>query len=107
MTIIKDGNMLSGVRYFKSIQLLSGASVNSIVTTVGVTGADTSIPTEKAVRDAITAGGGIGDMWKYNEQSISVDKTLDADKNYFAAGPITIASGTTITISTNSVWTII
>jgi hypothetical protein len=107
MTINKDGNIVSGVRYFNTIQLLSGTSVNNIVTTVGTTGADTSIPTEQAVREAITASGGIGDMWKYNEQSISVDKTLDADKNYFAAGPITITSGTTITISTGSVWTII
>lgn len=107
MAIIKDGNISSGVRYFNTISLASGASVNSIVTTVGATGTDTAIPTEQAVREAITAGGGIGDMWKYNEQSISVDKTLDADKNYFAVGPITIASGTTITISTGSVWTII
>ena len=107
MTIIKDGNLDNGIRKFNTIALVSGASVNSIVTTVGASGTNTAIVTEKAVRDAITAGGGIGDMWKYNEQSISVDKTLDATKNYFSVGPITITSGTTITIPTGSVWTII
>ena len=91
MTIIKDGNMLSGVRQFMSIQLLSGTAVSHIVTDLSQTVTDDDLPTALAVKNC---------MFRENDQTISSNYTVLATKNASTVGPITITSGTTITMST-------
>lgn len=42
-----------------------------------------------------------------NTQSISVDYTIATGDNGLSAGPVSVASGITVTVSTGSVWTIV
>ena len=54
------------------------------------------------------ASGGGGNPFVYeNDQTVTVDYTLTSGKNGMTAGPISIASGVTVTIPSGSVWTII
>jgi len=54
------------------------------------------------------ATGGVGNAVFYeNDQNVTSDYTITSGKNAMSAGPITIASGTTVTIPTGSVWTIV
>lgn len=48
-----------------------------------------------------TVGGstGAGDIFRVNEQALNTNVTIDADENASAAGPLTIASGVTLTIT--------
>lgn len=52
---------------------------SDIVTTVGTPGSDLKVPSEKAVRTALSAVGG-GDMYLSNVQSVTGLKTFDKDK---------------------------
>lgn len=51
-----------------------------------------------------TAAGGL--IWE-NDQTAAVSYTMTANKNGLTAGPITIASGVTITIPSGAAWTIV
>ena len=42
---------------------------------------------------------GAGDIFRINEQTLNTNVTIDADENASATGPLTIASGTTLTIT--------
>jgi hypothetical protein len=54
------------------------------------------------------ATGGSGEEAFYNnETQIDYDYTIPSGKNSLTAGPVTIASGVTITISSGSAWTVI
>lgn len=53
------------------------------------------------------AGGGGDEIFLLNDQTVTQDYTIPATKNALSAGPITIADGVTVTISSGSVWTII
>lgn len=46
-----------------------------------------------------TVGVSAGDIFRVNEQELNVDVTIDADENASAAGPLTVASGVTLTVS--------
>lgn len=46
-------------------------------------------------------------MFKYNDLVITSSTTLLANKNCFTCGPISIQSGTTITVPTGTTWTVI
>jgi len=60
----------------------------------------------------ITAGGGLfkgengdvgnspGDIFRVNNQTLNTNVTIDADENASATGPLTIASGVTLTVTT-------
>lgn len=71
-TINADNNTISNL---ETDNFKSGA----IVTTVGSTGSDTAIPTEKAVRSAITSS--TGGMVTLDGVQTLTNKTLDADDN--------------------------
>ncbi len=61
-----------------NISLLSGTDVNNIKTTVGSTGDDNSLVTEKAVRDAIAAGGGsVGGGWTDDGTVVRLNTSSD------------------------------
>jgi len=42
-----------------------------------------------------------------NSQTVSANYTIDSGNNGFSAGPVTVASGVTVTVSSGSVWTIV
>jgi hypothetical protein len=42
-----------------------------------------------------------------NSQTISADYTLIATNNAMTAGPVTVASGITVTVSSGATWTIV
>jgi hypothetical protein len=44
---------------------------------------------------------GSGDIFRVNAQTLSADTTIDADENASAAGPLTVASGVTLTVNGN------
>lgn len=55
-----------------------------------------------------TASGAVASGAIYeNSQTVLANYTLTTDKNGLSAGPVTIASGVTVTVPSGSVWTIV
>jgi hypothetical protein len=52
-------------------------------------------------------GGGNDAVFYLNDQTINNDYTVAANQNAMSAGPITIANGKTVTVSTGAVWTVV
>ena len=50
-----------------------------------------------------TSGNSAGDIFRCNEQELNTDVTIDATENASATGPLTVASGTTLTVNGNLV----
>ena len=55
----------------------------------------------KGERGAVGPVTGKGDIFRVNEQTLNTNVTIDADENASAAGPLTVASGVTLTVSGN------
>jgi hypothetical protein len=51
--------------------------------------------------------GGSDEIFYENGQTVNNDYTITTNKNAMSAGPITIATGKTVTVPTGSVWTIV
>ena len=47
-----------------------------------------------------TVGSRAGDIFRINEQTLNTNTTIDADENASCAGPLAVASGVTITVTT-------
>ncbi len=54
--------------------------------------------TFKGENGEINAGG--GDIFRVHQQQLDTDTTIDADENALAAGPLTVATGVTLTVTT-------
>ena len=52
-------------------------------------------------------GGGSDEVFFENSQVVSTNYTVSSGKNAMSAGPVTIANGVTVTIPTDSVWTVV
>lgn len=52
-------------------------------------------------------GGGSNQVFYENDQTVSVDYTITSGKNAMSAGPITVASGITLTVPSGSTYTIV
>ena len=52
-------------------------------------------------------GGGSDAVFIENDQSVTVDYTITSGKNAGTFGPISVASGVTVTVPSGSVWTIV
>jgi len=52
-------------------------------------------------------GGGADQVFVETGQNVTVDYTLSSGFNAMSAGPVTIATGVTITIPTGATWTIV
>ena len=52
-------------------------------------------------------GGGGNQVFVENDQTVTVDYTITTNKNAMSAGPITIDTGITVTVPTNSTWVIV
>jgi len=53
--------------------------------------------TYKGENGEVNTGG--GDIFRVHQQQLDTDTTIDADENALAAGPLTIATGTTLTVT--------
>jgi hypothetical protein len=53
----------------------------------------------KGDRGTIGSTTGAGDIFRINEQTLNTNTTIDADENASATGPLTIASGVTLTVT--------
>ena len=53
--------------------------------------------TFKGENGEINAGG--GDIFRVHQQQLDTDTTIDADENALAAGPLTVATGVTLTVT--------
>jgi hypothetical protein len=52
-------------------------------------------------------GGGSDAVFMENDQTVNNDYTISANRNAVSAGPVSIASGKTVTIPSGSVWTVV
>jgi len=52
-------------------------------------------------------GGGTDKVFYTNDQSVDTDFTLTGTLNAMSAGPISIASGVTVTVSSGATWTVV
>ena len=52
-------------------------------------------------------GGGSNQVFVLNDQTVTVDYTIPTGKNASSAGPITINTGITVTVPTDSTWVIV
>jgi hypothetical protein len=52
-------------------------------------------------------GGGSDQVFNLNDQVVTVDYTIPSTKNASSAGPITVDTGVTVTVSTGSTWVIV
>ena len=52
-------------------------------------------------------GGGSDAIFFTNDQSVTTDYTLSGSLNAMSAGPITIDSGVTVTVSSGATWTVV
>jgi len=52
-------------------------------------------------------GGGSDRVFYENDQTVNTDYTIATNKNAMSAGPITVASGVTVTVPDGSTWTIV
>ena len=55
----------------------------------------------KGDRGTVGAATAAGDIFRVNEQTLNASVTIDADENASAAGPLTVASGVTLTVNGN------
>ena len=47
-----------------------------------------------------TVGSRAGDIFRINEQTLNTNTTIDADENASATGPLAVAAGVTLTVTT-------
>ena len=104
---------LNGVHLDPSDYTASNGS--DVVLAVGAAAGDSVIVVAFTTFEAGAAGGGFykgergavgpvtgkGDIFRVNEQTLNTNVTIDADENASAAGPLTVASGVTLTVNGN------
>ena len=91
-----------------SIVLADGAIVGKIVRIIAFTTFAVADTYTQAQIDAKDAAVGVqGGVFYENPTTIATDYTITTNKNAMTAGPITVNSGVTVTVPTNSTWTIV
>ena len=105
---------LNGVKLVNGTDF-TASNGSDIVLTSGAAAGDTVEVLAFSTFEAAAAGGGFykgergtvgavtgkGDIFRVNEQTLNTDVTIDADENASAAGPLTVASGVTLTVTGN------
>jgi len=83
-----------------SVVLVEAAALNDILEVVAWN--SFSIPTTGGFYkgDNGTVGSSAGDIFRVNEQTLNTSTTIDADENASATGPLAIATGVTLTVTT-------
>jgi hypothetical protein len=85
--------------------LTGGPSIitNSMLNDGAVT--EAKIDPNAKIRGA--TGGGTDRVFYENDQTVNTNYTISTSKNAMSAGPITVASGVTVTVPNGSTWTIV
>jgi hypothetical protein len=101
----------------------SGVTKTVNIGTAGLSGSTTTMSIGSAVSGATTTVAAYG-TWTFsgatsasvvrasngilvNSQTVSADYTIATGDNGFSAGPVTVNSGITVTVSSGSVWTVV
>jgi hypothetical protein len=85
----------------------ASGTVTGLVEVQYVTSLDAFKLTKVTGGAAGATGGGANKAFYENDSIITENYTITSGKNAMTAGPVTIASGVTVTVPTGSVWTII
>ncbi len=87
-----------------SIVLASGAAAGDFLEVLIFTATDLSTSGAggryKGERGTVGAAGNAGDIFRVHEKQLDTDVTIAATENALAAGPLAVASGKTLTITT-------
>lgn len=87
------------IRQFNSIQLQSGVAVNHILTDVTLASASNNdLATALAIKTYVANNAGTV-MFRENAQVVTTNYTVVSTLNASTVGPISIASGVTVTVS--------
>jgi hypothetical protein len=70
-------------------------------------GAVTAAKIDPSAKIGGATGAGTDRTFYENDQSVNTNYTISASKNAMSAGPITVASGVTVTVPSGSTWTIV
>lgn len=89
----------SGTTLARTTVLASSNSGSAVNFSAGTKDVFVTMPADKSV----TGSNG----YVENDATISVSSTINSGKNAISAGPVSIATGVTVTISTGSVWTVV
>ena len=98
--------LIDGTDYTASnaseVVLTTGAAVGDVIDIIAYTANDTADQKGggKFKGDRGTFGAGGADIFRVHEQELNTDVTIDATENAIAGGPLTIASGITLTVTT-------
>ena len=86
------------------VVLTTGASASDVVDIVIFTAVDLSTAVGggryKGERGTNGPAAAAGDIFRVHEQTLNTDVTIDATENALAAGPVAVASGVTLTVTT-------
>ena len=82
---------------------LNRTSGTQTLTGVAIQFPDDTIQTTAATDNGLVAGGGMFE----SSQTISQNYTITAGKSAMSIGPITVASGNTVTVPTGSRWVVL
>ena len=100
--------ILDGVDYTATngsdVVLTTGAALNDILEVTIFTAVDLSTSggggRYKGERGTVGSAGNAGDIFRVHEKQLDTDVTIAATENALAAGPLAVASGKTLTITT-------
>ena len=83
--------------------LMSGAAADDILEVVAYTTFEVANVSGGGMfkGDNGTVGSRAGDIFRINEQTLNTSTTIDADENASCAGPLTLATGVTLTVNGN------
>jgi hypothetical protein len=86
------------------VVLTTGAASGDIIDIIAYTASDTADQKGggrfKGERGTFGAAAAAGDIFRVHEQELNKDVTIEATENALCAGPLTVASGITLTVTT-------
>ena len=85
------------------VVLTSGAATGDIIDVLMFTAVDLATAVGggryKGERGTLGPAAAAGDIFRVNEQTLNTNVTIDATENASATGPLTVASGVTLTVT--------
>ena len=85
------------------VVLTTGAALNDLLEITVFTANDLTIGNGgryKGERGAVGNVASAGDIFRVHEQTLNTNVTIDATENALASGPVAVASGVTLTVTT-------
>ena len=86
------------------IVLASGAAAGDFLEVLIFTATDLSTSGSggryRGERGTVGAAGNAGDIFRVHEQTLNTNVTIDATENALASGPVAVATGVTLTVTT-------